>query len=137
MGLRFASNTWRNRQENCPRYLEHVCSNWLLGEYLQSTGDKQLADEAFGEARITEDKASSQVLDEYRRARELAEQSKTAFQTFVKLTPDSWQANVFYGDVARQHKRVQAGALACYRKAADAMPDSPAPVAVGASSMGT
>ena len=101
-------------------------SKRLLGEYLQSTGDKQLADEAFGEARITEDKASSQVLDEYRRARELAEQSKTAFQTFVKLTPDSWQANVFYGDVARQHGDL-AGALACYRKAADAMPDSPAP----------
>jgi tetratricopeptide (TPR) repeat protein len=101
-------------------------SKRLLGEYLQSTGDKKLADEAFGESRLAEDNASPQVVEQYRQARELAEQSKTAFETFVALLPDSWQANVFYGDVARQHGDLLA-ALAHYQKAADAKPDSPAP----------
>jgi tetratricopeptide (TPR) repeat protein len=101
-------------------------SKRLLGEYLQSIGDKKLADEAFGESHITEDNASPQAVAQYRLARELAEQSKTAFETFVTLSPDSWQANVFYGDVARQHGDLVA-ALAHYQQAADAKPESAAP----------
>ena len=101
-------------------------SKRLLGEYLQSTGDKKLAEEAFGDSHLVNDTTSPQAAGQYRQARELAEQSKTAFETFVSLAPESWQANVFYGDVARQHGDLPA-ALIHYQKAADAKPASPAP----------
>lgn len=101
-------------------------SKRLLADYLQSTGDKKLAEEAFGESQKEEGTPSPQALEQYRAAQELAEQSKNAFETFVALAPDSWQASVFYGDVARQHGDL-VEALAHYQKAADAHPESPAP----------
>jgi tetratricopeptide (TPR) repeat protein len=101
-------------------------SKRLLGEYLQSTGDRKLAEEAFGEARNQEGKTSPEVTAQYRTARELADQSREAFETFASLAPESWQASVFFGDVARQHGDL-VSALAQYQKAADAHPDSPAP----------
>lgn len=101
-------------------------SKRLLGEYLQSTGDKKLAEEAFGESRTTEGSASPEVVEQYRVARELADESRDAFEHFVALAPDSWQAAVFFGDVARQHGDL-VSALAHYQKAADAHPESPAP----------
>jgi tetratricopeptide (TPR) repeat protein len=93
---------------------------------LQSTGDKKLAEEAFGESQSADLNSSPQVIEQFRKAKELAEQSRNAFESFVALAPDSWQAFVFYGDVARQHGDLVA-ALAHYRKAADAHPESPAP----------
>ncbi len=101
-------------------------SKRLLGEYLQSTGDKKLAQEAFGESQRADAAASPEVLEQYSQAKELAEQSRNAFETFVALAPDSWQAFIFYGDIARQHGDL-VSALAQYQKAADARPDSPAP----------
>ena len=101
-------------------------SKRLLGEYLQSTGDKKLADEAFGESETTVGSVSPEVTEQYRSARELADQSRDAFEHFVALAPDSWQAAVFFGDVARQHGDL-VSARAQYQKAADAHPASPAP----------
>jgi tetratricopeptide (TPR) repeat protein len=101
-------------------------SKQLLGEYLQSTGDKKLAEEAFGESRSTEGSASPAVMEQYRVARKLADQSRDAFENFVAVAPDSWQAAVFFGDVARQHGDLVT-ALAQYQRAADAHPESPAP----------
>jgi tetratricopeptide (TPR) repeat protein len=101
-------------------------SKKLLGEYLQSTGDKRLAAEAFGESRAAQNGDSPQVVKQYEAARQLANQSREAFERFVALAPDSWQAAVFFGDVARQHGDL-VSALAQYRKAANAHPESPAP----------
>jgi tetratricopeptide (TPR) repeat protein len=101
-------------------------SKRLLGEFLQSTGDKKLAEEAFGESQSADLTASPQAIEQFRQAKELAEQSRNAFEIFVALAPDSWQASIFYGDVARQHGDL-VSALAHYRKAADAHPESPAP----------
>ncbi len=101
-------------------------SKRLLGEYLQSTGDKKLAEEAFGEAHTLDGEPPPPVKEQYRAARELADQSRKAFETFALLAPESWQASIFFGDVARQHGDL-VSALAQYQKAADAHPDSPAP----------
>jgi len=100
-------------------------SKRLLAEYLQSTGDKKLAAEAFG-ASTGEGNASPEVVSQYASARQLADQSRDAFEHFVALAPDSWQAAVFFGDVARQHGDLLA-ALAQYQKAAAARIESPAP----------
>jgi tetratricopeptide (TPR) repeat protein len=100
-------------------------SKRLLGEYLQTTGDKRLASEAFGESRIAEGSAPPEAVEQYRAARQLADQSRDAFEHFVALAPDSWQAAVFFGDVARQHGDL-VSALAQYQRAADANTDSPA-----------
>lgn len=101
-------------------------SKRLLGEYLQSAGDKRLAAEAFGESRAAQNRESPKVAAQYQAARQLADQSRDAFEHFVALAPDSWQAAVFFGDVARQHGDL-VSALAQYQKAANAQPDSPAP----------
>lgn len=101
-------------------------SKRLLGEYLQSTGDKKLAEEAFGEARSADGGGSAAIEEQYRSARQLADESRDAFEHFVALAPDSWQAAVFFGDVARQHGDLVT-ALAQYQKAADANPGGPAP----------
>ncbi len=101
-------------------------SKQLLGEYLQTSGDKKLADEAFGQSLTTKDQASPEAEELYKRARELASESRQAFETFVSLAPDSWQAEVFFGDVARQHGELLP-ALEHYQRAAQQHPDTAAP----------
>jgi tetratricopeptide (TPR) repeat protein len=102
-------------------------SRRLLAEYLQSAGDDKLAAEAFGdsEAMATED--STEARERYETARRFAEKSRTAFERFVNLAPDSWQTSVFLGDVDRQHGKL-VSALAHYKKAADEQPKNPAPL---------
>lgn len=57
------------------------------------------------------------------RARSWAATARRAFEEFVKLAPDSWQANLFLGDLARQ-RRAFGEALRRYQIAADKMPDA-------------
>jgi tetratricopeptide (TPR) repeat protein len=84
----------------------------------------QLAREAFGEAETTE--SSPEAAAQYEIAHRLAAQSREAFETFVALAPDSWQAHLFLGDVDRQHHDFPT-ALEHYRIAAQAQPRNPAP----------
>ncbi len=102
-------------------------SRRLLAEYLQSAGDDRLAAEAFGVAETMAASSSTEALKQYETARELAEKSRTAFERFVNLAPDSWQTSVFLGDVDRQHGNL-VSALAHYKKAADEQPKNPAPL---------
>jgi tetratricopeptide (TPR) repeat protein len=99
-------------------------SRRLLGEFLLSVGSPQLAREAFGEAEGGP--ASPGAAAQYEKAHELAAQSRQAFETFIALAPDSWQAHLFLGDVDRQHNDFPS-ALEHYRKAAQAQPDHPGP----------
>jgi tetratricopeptide (TPR) repeat protein len=96
----------------------------FLGEFLLSRGDVQLAREAFGEAETAE--GSPEAGTQYATARELAGQSRQAFETFIALAPDSWQAHLFLGDVDRQHRKFPS-AIEHYGKAARAQPNNPAP----------
>jgi tetratricopeptide (TPR) repeat protein len=100
-------------------------SKRLLAEYLQRTGDAALAREAFGESEI--EHSSQEASKQYDLARELAEKSRQSFEQLVKISPDSWEALVFLGDVNRQHGDL-VSALTDYQKAADAQPGSPAPL---------
>lgn len=102
-------------------------SKRLLGEYLLAEGGGRLAEEAFGEAEKVEGSASQEAGKEYEKSRDLAGKSREAFLRFVSLAPDSWQANVFLGDVNRQHNQLPE-ALGHYLKAAELQPDSPAPL---------
>jgi tetratricopeptide (TPR) repeat protein len=102
-------------------------SKRLLAEYLQSAGDTRLAAEAFGEFEASATAASSEAEQQYQLARELADKSRNAFNHFVSLAPHSWQAEVFLGDVERQHGHLSA-AIDHYQKASKAKPDSPAPL---------
>ena len=99
-------------------------SKRLLGEFLLSRGDAQLAREAFGDADAGE--GSPEAAAQYEAARGLAGQARHAFETFIALAPDSWQAHLFLGDVQRQHNDFTS-ALAHYQKAAQAQPDGAAP----------
>lgn len=99
-------------------------SKRLLGEFLSSRGDTQLAREAFGEAESAE--TSAEASAQYEKARELAGQSRHAFETFISLAPDSWQAHLFLGDVDRQHRDF-ASALEHYGKASQGQPGNAAP----------
>jgi tetratricopeptide (TPR) repeat protein len=101
-------------------------SKRLLAEYLQSSGDNKLAEEAFGEAQ-TEPPASPEAARQYQIARDLAAKSRHAFEKFVSIAPQSWQADVFFGDVARQHGDL-VSALTHYKTAAGKQPASPAPL---------
>jgi tetratricopeptide (TPR) repeat protein len=101
-------------------------SKRLLAEYLQSAGDNKLAEEAFGEVQ-TETAASPEAARQYQITRDLATKSRTAFEKFVRIAPQSWQADVFFGDVARQHGD-PVSALAHYKTAAAKQSDSPAPL---------
>lgn len=106
-------------------------SRRLLGEFLLARGDTRLAQEAFGESEQEKERGGSPEAEElYRKARELAGKSKEAFSHFVALAPDSWQAHLFQGDVARQQRHFPE-ALDHYRKAAALEPRSPGP-ALGA-----
>jgi tetratricopeptide (TPR) repeat protein len=97
----------------------------LLGEFLLDRGDTQLAREAFGEAEEA-GAGSPEAEALYRKARDLAGKSRQAFSRFVALAPDSWQAQLFLGDVERQHRNFPA-ALEHYQKAATLEPQSPGP----------
>ncbi len=98
-------------------------SKRLLGEYLQSSGDETLAREAFGESALGAD--SPEAKAQYETARTLADQSRDAFEHMLTLAPDSWQAEVFLGDVDRQHNKL-VSALAHYKRAANAAPQNAA-----------
>ena len=100
-------------------------SKRLLGEFLSASGDAQLAREAFGESAGAATDASPEAAAEYARARDLAGKSRDAFQHLVTAAPDSWQANLFFGDVERQHRNFQQ-ALAHYEKAARQKPENSA-----------
>jgi tetratricopeptide (TPR) repeat protein len=102
-------------------------SRRLLAEYLQSAGDDKLAAEAFGDSKAMATDSSPEALKQYETARRLSEKSRTAFERFVNLAPDSWQTSVFLGDVDRQHGNL-VSALAHYKKAADEQPKNPAPL---------
>lgn len=102
-------------------------SKRLLAEYLQSTGDSKLAREAFGEAAIFAKVPSPDALKEYELARDFASKSRAAFEQLVNIAPNSWEAEVFLGDVARQHGELVT-AIAQYQKAADQQPGNPAPL---------
>jgi tetratricopeptide (TPR) repeat protein len=102
-------------------------SKQLLAEYLQSAGNAKLAAEAFGESDASTSAASPEAERQYETARDLADKSRNAFEHFIDLAPDSWQAAVFLGDVERQHGKLTE-ALAHYQKAADAQPGNPAPL---------
>ncbi len=102
-----------------------VYSKQFLGEFLLSRGDVQLAREAFGEAKADVQPAP-EAAAQYETARKLASQSRLAFETFIALAPDSWQAHLFLGDIDRQHRNF-ASALLHYGKAAQAQPANPAP----------
>ncbi len=102
-------------------------SKRLLAEYFQSAGDTKLAAEAFGEAQVYTSTSSPEAERQYQRARNLADNSRNAFERFVNLAPDSWQAAVFLGDVDRQHGDF-VSALAHYNKAAGEQPHDQAPL---------
>jgi tetratricopeptide (TPR) repeat protein len=117
--------------EDSSRALAHMpgglpYSKRLLAEYLQSLGDSRLAAEAFGDSEAKETE-SPEAAEEYEQAQEFANQSRTAFEQFVSLSPDSWQAALFLGDVDRQHGDLRSAVLH-YKKAAEAQPSNPAPL---------
>jgi tetratricopeptide (TPR) repeat protein len=101
-------------------------SKRLLAEYLQSLGDPKLAAEAFGDAAAHAEE-SPEAAKQYERARELAEKSRHAFEQVVNLAPGSWQAELFLGDVDRQHGNFNS-AVTHYEAAAKQRPESPAPL---------
>ena len=100
-------------------------SKRLLGEYLQSIGDAKLAQEAFGQENAAE--SNAEAAKQYELARKLADKSRNAFEQFVNLAPDSWQAALFLGDVDRQHGDLTS-ALKHYKAAARAQPEDAAPL---------
>ncbi len=102
-------------------------SKRLLAEYLQSMGDSRLANEAFGESESLAADSSPEAGKLYDSARALAEKSRAAFERLTEVAPESWQAAVFLGDVARQHGDL-VSAVAHYKKAADEQPKNPAPM---------
>jgi tetratricopeptide (TPR) repeat protein len=118
--------------ENASRQLANMpggaaYSKRLLAEYLQSTGDSRLASEAFGEFQTLSADSSPAALQQYEKARGLAGKSRNAFEHLIKVAPDSWQAAIFLGDVARQHGDL-VSAIAYYKRAAGEQPTNPAPL---------
>lgn len=123
---------YERRAEEASEKLAHMpggfsYSKRLIAEYLQSAGDTKLAEEAFGEANAAAPASDPHTAAQYELARELAGKSRASFEKFVSLAPDSWQAAVFLGDVARQHGEL-VPALEHYKKAAGMQPDNPAPL---------
>jgi tetratricopeptide (TPR) repeat protein len=102
-------------------------SKRLLGEYLQNTGDPILAREAFGQSEALTSAASPEALKQYEIARDLAQKSQHSFERLFQIAPDSWQADLFLGDVDRQQGKLDS-ALAHYKKAADKQPGNPGPL---------
>lgn len=102
-------------------------SKRLLGEFLLARGDQQLADEAFGQSQASAESPSTEAAQQFDEAKALAKASQSAFQHFIDLAPNSWQAHLFLGDLNRQHRKF-AESLAEYQKAASAQPQNPAPL---------
>ena len=100
-------------------------SKQMLAEYLQSLGDTKLAQEAFGDADRDHPDFSPEAAKQYELARDLAEKSRRAFEHFVSLALDSWQAALFLGDVDRQHGDLKS-ALTHYGIAAQQQPNNAA-----------
>jgi tetratricopeptide (TPR) repeat protein len=124
--------SYERSAENASRKLAHMpggrsYSKRLLADYLQSLGDSRLAAEAFGGAQEPSPVTSPDAEATYEQARSLAAESQKAFEHFVALASNSWQADVFLGDVERQHGRLSS-ALVFYEKAAQAAPDAAAPL---------
>lgn len=122
---------YENRAEQASRTLSKmaggsVYSKRLLAEYLRSLGDPRLAAEVFGPS-LEDSPDSPEAAKQYDIARALAQGSQNAFERFVSLAPDSWQAALFLGDVERQHGKLRA-AVEHYQDAAKQQPDSPAPL---------
>ena len=118
--------------EEASRKLSHMTggaaySKHLLGDFLLSMGDTRLAREAFGESLVTPAAENAEAASQYAEARDLAGKSRHAFERFVTLAPDSWQADLFRGDIERQHGQLSA-ALELYQKAAAQQPENPAPL---------
>jgi tetratricopeptide (TPR) repeat protein len=102
-------------------------SKRLLGDFLLSMGDTRLAREAFGESLVAPAAENGEAAHQYAEARDLAGKSRLAFERFVNLAPNSWQADLFRGDIERQHGQLFA-ALELYQKAAAQQPENPAPL---------
>jgi tetratricopeptide (TPR) repeat protein len=102
-------------------------SKRLLGEFLLARGDQQLADEAFGQSQVSTESSSTEAARQFDEAKALAKASQSAFQHFIDLAPDSWQAHLFLGDLNRQQRRFPES-LAEYQNAASAQPHNPAPL---------
>ena len=123
---------YERRAEQASEKLAHMpggfsYSKRLIAEYLQSAGDTTLAEQAFGDAKARASTSDREAAAQYQLARELAGKSRASFEKFVSLAPDSWQAAVFLGDIARQHGEL-VPALEHYKKAAGMQPDNPAPL---------
>ena len=100
-------------------------SKRLLGEFLLARGDQRLADEAFGQSDASIAPSSPAAAQQFQLAKSLAKASEDAFEHFINLAPDSWQAHLFLGDVNRQQRKFP-DALAEYQKAATMQPQNPA-----------
>ena len=104
-------------------------SKRLLGEFLLSRGDDRLAREAFGES-IAAGPGSPEAAKQYDLAAALAAKARNAFEKFVGLAPDSWQAELFMGDLDRQHRNFSS-ALAHYQAALKKQPSAAAALGIG------
>jgi tetratricopeptide (TPR) repeat protein len=104
-------------------------SKRLLGEFLLSRGDDRLAHEAFGES-IAAGAGSPEAAKQYDLAAALAAKARNAFEKFVSLAPDSWQADLFMGDLDRQHRKFPS-ALAHYQAALKKRPAAAALLGIG------
>jgi tetratricopeptide (TPR) repeat protein len=116
--------------EESSRKLAHMpggvtYSKRLLAEYLQNVGDAKLAAEAYGESSSS-GSGTAEAVEQYQKARALAEKSRNAFEQFVRLSPDSWQTALFLGDVERQRGNLNE-AIGHYSAAEQKQPDNPAP----------
>jgi tetratricopeptide (TPR) repeat protein len=104
-------------------------SKRLLGEFLLSRGDSRLAQEAFGES-IAAGPGSREAAKQYDLAAALAAKARNAFEKFVSIAPDSWQADLFMGDLDRQHRKFPS-ALAHYQAALKKQSSAAALVGIG------
>jgi len=98
-------------------------SKLMLAHYLQGIGDNKLAAEAFGGSELDSSVGSPEAKAEYDLARTLAAKSQQAFERFISLSPQSWQAALFLGDAARQQGDLPS-ALTHYQDALAKQPDS-------------
>jgi tetratricopeptide (TPR) repeat protein len=123
---------YENMAESASRDLSQMpdgaaYSKRLLAEYLQSAGDSVLAREAFGQSEATIPASSPGALKEYETARDFARKSRESFEHLFQIAPNSWQADLFLGDVDRQHGNLDS-ALTHYKNAADKQPGNPGPL---------
>jgi tetratricopeptide (TPR) repeat protein len=103
----------------------------FLGEYWLERGQRNLAEEALSEAAAIDPQqpglqellhvlrtrqsgdrfdvaaVASNAPAAYREAKQLARLSREAFEKFVAIAPESWQAQLFLGDVSRQRREFE------------------------------